>query len=248
MKNQLSGMHFENEIQSGNSKVMIYKFKNDNENVGAYAVWCPTSNQTSVSGYELTLAADESQVKLVELMEGSTTGQQTSLNVVNGKVMINVSERPVFVIAANDDYVFPTFKQEIKLTLNASMVTNESGLGNASSMADEQDVSGNPLMGVDGQPSTCWVPGWGLSYPFSSYIDLGQEYDVSKIYLYDLFSSGKATISTGEPGNWLPVCDDDLSRYGVWSGHAVNQTTRYIRVTVFAPTSCFAELVIYVRE
>jgi len=248
MKNHLTGMHFEKEIPSGNPQVMVYKFKNDNESAGAYALWCPTSNQTEVSGYELTIEGGKTQIKLVELTDGSITGLETILNVVNGKVTVNVSERPVFVLAADADYVFPQFSLEVKLELNASMVTNESGLGVATNMVDEQTLSGDPFMGNEGDPVTSWSPGWSTTYPRSAYLDLGQEYDVTKIYLRDRSSSGDLTVSVGEPGNWTPVFDDDLGRYKVWSGHVVNQTTRYIRVTLFAPSSSFSELIIYVKE
>ncbi len=248
MKNYLTGMRFQQEIPSANPQVMVYKFKNDNENVGAYSLWCQTSNQTEVLGYELALAEGETQVKLVELIEGSITGQETILEVINGKVTVNVSEKPVFIIAAGDEYVFPEFHQEVKLELNPTMVTNETGLGVATNMVDEQTLSGDPLMGNDTDPLTSWAPGFSATYPRSSYIDLGQEYDVSKIYLRDRSSSGNVTISAGEPGNWTPVFDDDLGRYKVWSGHVVNQKTRYIRVTLFAPTSSFSELILYVKE
>ncbi len=248
MKNHLTGMRFQQEIPSGNPQVMIYRFKNDNENVGAYSLWCPTSNQTEVSGYELTLAEGETQVKLVELVNGSISGQETILEVINGKVTVNVSERPVFIIVAGDDYVFPEFHQEVKLELNPTMVTNETGLGVATNMVDEQTLSGDPLMGNNANPVTSWSPGFSATYPRSSYIDLGQEYDVSKIYLRDYSSSGNVTISAGEPGNWTSVFDDDLGRYKVWSGHVVNQKTRYIRVTLFSPSSTFSELILYVKE
>ncbi len=248
MKNQLNGMHFETEIQSGNPQVMIYKFKNDNDSVCAYALWCPTSNQTSVTGFGLNLQATDMQVKLVELINGSIIGQETVLNAANGQVIVNVSERPVFVIVSKNNYEFPLVRQETKLVLTPSMVVNETGLGNANSMVDEQVLSGDPLMGIEGAPLTCWSPGWGVTYPRSSYIDLGQEYDVSKIYLRDLYSAGNLTVSVGTPGNWTQVVDDDLGRYAVWSGHVVDKTTRYVRITVHNVQSCFSELVLYVRE
>ena len=39
------------------------------------------------------------------------------------------------------------------------------------------------------------------------------------------------TVSTGAPGSWQPVFQDDLCNYGNWNLHVLNVRTRYLRFT-----------------
>ncbi|HZG57045.1 hypothetical protein, partial [Paenibacillus sp.] len=97
MRNVLGETKFLGEQASGNANVMIYKFKNANDDSGVYAVWAPTSNQTSVNGYTLTLAGNPTAATLVEMAAGDTDGVSTALSINNNTVIVNVSERPVFI-------------------------------------------------------------------------------------------------------------------------------------------------------
>ena len=93
-------------------------------------------------------------------------------------------------------------------------------------------MSGDPLNGINGNPTTNWQPTYhDQEYPISVYIDLGTEMDISKVYLYDSFGSGNITISAGTPGNWTPLYTELLDQYMTWRGRTVNVNTRYIRVT-----------------
>ncbi|SDX58019.1 discoidin domain-containing protein [Paenibacillus sp. CF384] len=133
-----------------------------------------------------------------------------------------------------------------KLTLTASMVVNESGLGTAGMLVDEQSAAGNPLGGAGGSTNTYWHPGWTAStYPASAYIDLGQSYTLSAIYLFDHEGAGNYTVSSGSPGNWTPLFTDPLTGYLAWNAHAVNVSTRYVRVTMLTDQSKMSEIVIY---
>lgn len=98
MRNRLTGMEYWGEQDSGNSDVWIYKFKARSGNDGAYVLWCPTSDGTTVDDYELTLAGSSTTATLVEMVDEDTDGVETSLTISSGKVAVDVSERPIFVL------------------------------------------------------------------------------------------------------------------------------------------------------
>ena len=98
MRNRLTGMYYIGEQSSGNSDVWFYKFKNTSGNDGAYVLWCPTRDGTTVSNYELTLTGSPTQATLVEMANGDTDGVPTSLTISGGKVTVDASERPIFVL------------------------------------------------------------------------------------------------------------------------------------------------------
>src|SRR5690242_12050213 len=73
---------------------------------------------------------------------------------------------------------------DTKLTLTTSMVHVEpNAQGDGHEIVDEQALSGDP---PTGSPTTQWFAGWapGTTYPASAYLDLGQNYTISKIYIY----------------------------------------------------------------
>ncbi len=247
MRNMLTGMRFSQEIESGNPNVNIYRFRTDDGSLAAYAVWCPTSSQTTVENYQLQLMPDEGNVMLVELEKGRIAGMQQSLNIAGQKVTINVSEKPVFVMA-NSGETFPEYNQAVKLTLTPSMVVNESGDGDPTTMVDEQELSGDPHYGNYGEPVTKWATTSGADYPVHAYIDLGKEYDVEMLYLRDMNATGLLAISVGEPGNWTEVAQDNCGRYKTWSNHFIGQKTRYVRISKYERYAEFSEIVIYVNE
>ncbi|RXZ79716.1 hypothetical protein EBB07_21950 [Paenibacillaceae bacterium] len=140
----------------------------------------------------------------------------------------------------------PAHADGVKLSLTSAMVTNESGKGDAGMLVDEQSAAGDPKNGTGGAATSTWFPGWGAGdYPASAYIDLGQPYRLSDIYLYDVNDIGSVVISTGSPGSWTVLFTDPLNDYMTWKGHAVNVTTQYLRVTRTGPSSNVGEIVLY---
>lgn len=134
----------------------------------------------------------------------------------------------------------------VKLTLTTAMVTNESGNGDAGKLVDEQAAAGDPKNGTGGAPTSAWFAGWGSSYyPSSAYIDLGQSYDLTDIYLRDVNDIGNLVVQTGSPGSWTTQFTDSLSHYNAWNGHAVSVTTRYVRVTLTSQSANMSEIVLY---
>ncbi|MFD0715406.1 fibronectin type III domain-containing protein [Paenibacillus sp. GCM10027626] len=135
---------------------------------------------------------------------------------------------------------------ETKIVLTPSMVTNESGLGDATLLVDEQTLSGDPANGTGGAPVTSWQAGWNVSlYPAHAYIDLGQLYDLTSIYLRDTYDMYPITISAGSPGNWTELFTDPLTGWMTWNAHPVDVKTRYVRVTLHDPRVNMSEIVLY---
>jgi len=131
-----------------------------------------------------------------------------------------------------------------KIALTGSMVTNETGVGDAKKLVDEQALAGDPKNGTGGRPSTNWLS-WN-KYPAHAYIDLGQSYDLTDVYLFDHYNNGDVIISAGTPGNWNVLFTDPmLVTTGVWKPHPVTVTTRYVRVTMTSEGAQVPEIVLY---
>ncbi len=248
LKNRLEGMKFNQEISTGNQNIQIYKFINTEDSLSAYALWCPTSNQTTVEAYEFSLSPNETQARLIELTDGNINGTESLIEITNGKITLNISERPVFVLAASADYTFQEMKTIAKLQLDNSIIVNESGQGDPTLLIDEQELSGDPFMEKGGEAITTWSTSFGANYPVHAYLDLGNVYDIETIFLRDMNATGNMTFSIGEPGNWTEVAGDNCGRYKIWSHHVIKQESRYLRITKYEPTANFSEIIIYVKD
>lgn len=122
-----------------------------------------------------------------------------------------------------------------KIALDASMITNEVAWGDASLLVDEQTAAGDPANGQGGTPTTKWVPSTNSSshyFPASAVIDLGTDYDLSEIYLYDSNGTGDVTVSTGTPDDWTVQFVEPMNSNSTWKGHTVNVQSRFVRVTL----------------
>jgi hypothetical protein len=240
LKNRLSGLRFEAEQASGNPNVMIYRFKDNAGAIKAYVLWCPTSNQTTVASYPLALQGSPGSAALVTLLSGDADGVRTSLPISAGQVTVNVSEQPIFVLVDNNQ---PDFVLSSKLALTTSMVVNESGLGDATMLVDEQTVAADPRQpGAGGAPTTLWNPG---NVQASAYLDLGQVYDLDRIYLRDYNGAANLTVEIGSPGHWTTLFVDPMIGYLAWGEHVVSASTRYLRFTRTNAGSNFSEVVLY---
>ena len=245
LRTRLAGLHFDAEQASGNANVLVYRFANASGKVAAYAVWCPTSNATTVSGYSLTLQGSHTSAAQVALANGSIGGTRTTLAISGGTVTLDVSERPTFVLLDGTNTTDPVMSN--KITLTRAMVTNESGLGDAGALVDEQTLAGDPRDANGGKPQVGWTydnPPQN-PYPLSAYIDLGAVRQIDRVYLYDFNNTGDVTISTGAPGAWTPLFTDPLGNYDAWNEHVVNASTRYLRVTRASSSANLNEIVIY---
>ncbi len=97
LRHILRETRFDAEIPSGVASVRIYLFRSDDVTPRrVYVLWCPTSSQTRVNGFSLAVS-NASAATVTTLEPASTTGRETPVTVTNGKISVDVSERPVFV-------------------------------------------------------------------------------------------------------------------------------------------------------
>jgi hypothetical protein len=103
LKNTLKNTKFLDEQPSGNSNILVYRFKNVTTNEIIHAVWAKTSSDLKVPGHSLTLAGAPTTgtARLIEMQPGDQDGIASNLNILNGKVTVDVSERPIFIKVAN---------------------------------------------------------------------------------------------------------------------------------------------------
>jgi hypothetical protein len=137
-----------------------------------------------------------------------------------------------------------------KLALAPFMVVQESGDGDAWMLIDEQTLAGDPRDGTAGQPSQAWISGTHGQMPASAYIDLGQEVDLTDIYLFDTSGNDTArddewVVSVGAPGSWTLVASESCDKHLAWKRHPVSVRTRYVRVTNRVAYVRMAEVVLY---
>lgn len=98
--------------------------------------------------------------------------------------------------------------------------------GNASALVDEQNSTA---------PTTFWFAGWSAAiYPVEAIIDLGREYTLTEITIYDANGTGLVEFSDGDLSHSQAVIvSDSLTRYLKFTSYPVNFTTRYLRVKKF---------------
>lgn len=98
MRNTLKNYVFDKIEVSGDPNVYVYKFKHITATDSvAYALWCPTSNNTVVTNYSLAVP-DLIAATKVNFLDLSKTGAESSLVVSNGNVVLDVSEAPAYVL------------------------------------------------------------------------------------------------------------------------------------------------------
>ena len=97
LKSTMNDMYFVEIIDSGNEDVWVYKFENG-QGKTCYAVWCPTSDNVRVDGYQLNIG-NASTATLTEMAYGQISGVSSDLTIEGGSVSVNVSECPILVFA-----------------------------------------------------------------------------------------------------------------------------------------------------
>ncbi len=96
-RSRLGSMVWQGEPATGNANVMMATFAEPSGAGGAYVVWAPTSNGTTVPGYSLDVGG-ATTVTQVALADQKLTGVETTLSPSGGKVSVDVSESPVLVL------------------------------------------------------------------------------------------------------------------------------------------------------
>jgi hypothetical protein len=97
-RSRLGSMRYQGTTDTGNPNVSIARFYDAAQGKGAYVVWAPTSNGTTVAGYGLRVAARVSSASIVVLQDGSATGVEAPAPLEAGSVSITVTETPALVL------------------------------------------------------------------------------------------------------------------------------------------------------
>lgn len=122
-----------------------------------------------------------------------------------------------------------------QVPIDSSMFYNEDGSpastnSGANNLGDEQAIMGDPIAG-SGNTTNSYSE-W--SYPYGSnkksYIDLGQDYDISEIYLFDYTGSDTFKIYVGLPGaSSVPIISVYTNQYKQWRAFtSLGVTARYL--------------------
>ncbi len=100
LKSVLTGLSFMSDIDVSDSRILAYKFGND-QGKEVYVVWAGTRENYEHPGFSISVPKNSKSATLVKMEVGSTTGVEEPLKIENGEVRIDVSERPVFVVINN---------------------------------------------------------------------------------------------------------------------------------------------------
>jgi hypothetical protein len=196
------------------------------------------NNATPISGEPTPAIAGTNQSKTVNGLSPSTTyyfAMKTTDDVNLTSGLSNVAQGTTAGSQVSS-----------KLTLTTSMITNETGYGDATMLVDEQSAAGDPRDGVGGSPTSYWDPGYQTGHtPAYAYIDLGQVYNIDDIYLRDYTSTGNFIVYTGSPGNWTQLISEPCTNYQTWKPHDVNVQTRYLRFHKTVNSANISEVVLY---
>lgn len=98
MRVTLKGLRYAGQEPSGNPQVRVYKFANDDGSRVGYAVWCITAQELVVPDFSFAVVPLQTEATLTKLEPGQPEGVACQLNVTNGTVTVEASERPVFVV------------------------------------------------------------------------------------------------------------------------------------------------------
>jgi hypothetical protein len=115
----------------------------------------------------------------------------------------------------------------VRIVIEPSMVQPDAvrpASGNYSAMFDEQAATA---------PATTWSnQSWIASdYPMGFYVDLGREYDLTQLGVFDTYSTDAIGFDIGAPGSWTNVVTAQSDLWQQWKLFTVTARTRYVRFT-----------------
>jgi hypothetical protein len=143
----------------------------------------------------------------------------------------------------------PALAEEVKLHLTPEMVINESGMGDAKLLVDEQDAVGDPLAEPKVRPERPYFAGWqSWRYPAHLIVDCGEGQKATSLAVFNDTGKNAISIYGGIPTRWTIPQELTLDGYRQWHKFTFDSPTRYFRITMSAPTK-LPEIVAYgVRE
>ncbi len=98
LKHRLAGYRFAVEVDSGRKNVLIYRFSGVDKNgqpSSAYAVWCPSSEDRTVTNVKLTIGAP--RATKVDFGTNTMVGNSEVLAPENGMITLDVTEKPSLI-------------------------------------------------------------------------------------------------------------------------------------------------------
>ena len=248
---------FEKELETGKDDLLAYQFKEKGNDDRVIALWCTTSNNQVVNGYELTLPEGTNYAYLVTLEDKTKWGVVESLTITDGKVSVDVSEKPIFVLARETK--LDQVEGPKKIDLSGATITGTV----AGNLIDEQDVVGDPLNDIPG--TIAYDPGAGSGtdivnycWPSSSWqqfeatLDLGAKYHITNMVLYRVEGGegeNVVTVSYNDQDSWTEAFKTSKSKWvgnGWWDRYDCNFETQKIKFAIPVPGDIkIREIVIY---
>ncbi len=157
----------------------------------------------------------------------------------------NVTNELVSFEIANDPLI-----NACQIAIDPSMFFHPDGSAitennHASSLADEQAIMGDPIGGSGNNVNSEWYNPWQDNVV--AYLDLGQEYDISEIHLFDRSGDGTFQIAPGLPSeNNANIIDLFTNRYNEWRAFTgLNLTAvRYLTLKKVTQGGRIAEMAI----
>lgn len=155
----------------------------------------------------------------------SSSVSSSSSTSVSSSSIVSSSSSSSVASSSSSSSVSSTNAEPTTIALSPSMIL-AGAPANASALVDEQNSTA---------PTTYWFGGWSASaYPIEAIIDLGREYTITEITLYDANGTGLVEISDGDLSHSQAVIvSDPLTRYLKFNVYPVSLKTQYIRVKKF---------------
>lgn len=122
------------------------------------------------------------------------------------------------------------------VVITKEMVINEVGSGDAMLWFDEQTAAS--------APTTRWkTSGNTACWPAGLVLDLGREYEIESIRLFDSEKAyraegGRLEIATGRPFEWQEATSVDMENRGEWRTVAIGRRTQYLHLVKQATVMC----------
>ncbi|MDR1059804.1 MAG: hypothetical protein LBL83_00980 [Clostridiales bacterium] len=238
--------------------VLDFEETQDNGTTDIFALWLPTSlgdqGGANAVSYELALPEGTERAYLVEMRDKVKWGAVSELGIIGGKVSVDVTEKPVFVLANTDEYYKPTVAAIDSRGFAVNKLTASNG--DPAKLFDERAASASARPAISGSATPgAWDPGALNRYAI---IDLGAKYALKDVMVYDQNGSLKAgkvfavhaytgaeadlpafsyggessadVIAMLAGDGWERVAACDFGAYGTWFDGKVDVETRYLVV------------------
>lgn len=214
--------------------------------------WTASTDAYGVVGYDVYRSATKVNNMIVTGTTYTATGLASStaytFTVKARDAAGNVSSSSNAVRATTNA---ATILSDPRVVITESMITNETGLrddrGSFLNLFDEQSAITNNAPA--GPALTHWrVGGDASDYPANLIVDLGQEYDISNVYWFDMHpmifngvdievKGGRFELETGTPFNWTLKYGQVLANDSAWHNNATTFRTRYLHIKKYSTAS-----------